>query len=77
MTDAPERIWATMVFEVDIRSFPQNPHLTETPFGKPLKIRLGDALGEDTTAIAYHAPIRVCPICDIAECAKHRDQPAP
>ena len=30
-----------------------------------------------TTAVSYYAPVRVCPICDIADCAKHRDQPQP
>lgn len=34
----------TVVFKGDIRSFKQNPMTTETPWGKPYAVAVGDAL---------------------------------
>jgi len=36
----------TMVFEGDIRQFKMNPLTTETPWGIPYAVALGDALEE-------------------------------
>lgn len=36
----------TLVFEGDIRKFKQNPLTTETPWGIPYAVALGDALEE-------------------------------
>lgn len=36
----------TLVFEGDIRKFKMNPLTTETPWGTPYAVSLGDALEE-------------------------------
>lgn len=36
----------TLVFEGDIRSFKKNPLTTETPWGIPYAVSMGDALEE-------------------------------
>ena len=36
----------TLVFAGDIRKFTKNPFLTDTPYGLPYAIQLGDALAE-------------------------------
>jgi len=41
--------------------------------------RAAEAGGVEATNVqkTHFAPVRVCPICDIADCATHRDAPAP
>lgn len=37
----------TLVFGGDIRRFRGNPHMTETPFGVPIRSGIGDAFAEN------------------------------
>lgn len=36
----------TLVFEGDLRAFTKNPFLTDTPFGRPYLVALGDVTKE-------------------------------
>jgi hypothetical protein len=36
----------TLVFAGNLRSFKQNPHLTDTPFGRPIASGIGNAFDE-------------------------------
>lgn len=45
--DTPELTQAfTLVFEGDIRQFDKNPFTTDTPFGRPYAVAMGDALAQ-------------------------------
>jgi hypothetical protein len=45
--DVPELTEAfTLVFEGDIRQFDFNPLKTDTPFGRPYAVSMGDALAK-------------------------------
>lgn len=53
----------TLIFEGDIRSFKGNPFKTETAFGVPLAVSIGDVVAENDElrdqlekALADHSP---------------------
>jgi hypothetical protein len=37
----------TMVFEGDIRKFKDNPFRTDTPWGRPIGVSMGDMMSEN------------------------------